>query len=293
MPTYHRPASLEEACSLLAELGPEALALAGGTDIVPDIRRGAKRPQHLVSLRDLSELRGIRIEGEEIRIGALSTVAEIRAADPLEVVRPELLEAIEVFASPQIRSRATIGGNLCTAASCSDLVPLLMAVGSRVQVVGPDGERDISLEDFFEDVRVTALGPGEIVVDVVVPVRKSGEGACYETFGLRAAAFITVAGVAAAVKVDGETCRSARVVLSAVAPTPVLVPKAGEILIESSLEDAALAAAGRAAREAARPISDIRGSAEHRRELVEVLTVRALHIAGDRARGRVDQGEGS
>lgn len=284
VPTYHRPSSLEEACSLLAELGPEALALAGGTDVVPDIRRGAKRPEHLVSLRDLDELHGIRIDDGQVRIGALVTAAEIGDADVLQSARPELPEVVDVFASPQIRNRATIGGNLCTAAACSDLVPLLMAVGARLVVVGPGGSREIAVEEFFEDVRLTVLSAGEIVVAVVVPARQAGEGAHYETFGMRAAAFITVAGVAAAVHLDGDTCSRARVVLSAVAPTPMLVPAAGAALVGGGLDDEAIERAAAAARQASLPISDIRGSAEHRRELVEVLTRRAVHAAAAKAR---------
>jgi len=284
VPTYHRPSSLDEACGLLASLGPEALALAGGTDIVPDIRRGTKRPQHLVSLRDLAELRGVRVDDGLIRIGALTTAADIGAAEVLRMARPELLEAIEVFGSPQVRNRATIGGNLCTAAACSDLVPLLMAVGARVSVAGPDGRREIAVEDLFADVRLTVLSAGEIVVDVMIPARRAGEGAHYETFGMRAAAFITVAGVAAVVHLEAEICARARVVLSAVAPTPMLVPVAAEALIGTALDDDAIDEAARAARQAAQPISDIRGSAQYRRELVEVLCRRALRAASEKAR---------
>lgn len=281
--TYHRPASLQEACALLAELGPEALPLAGGTDVVVDMRRGARSPRHLVSMRDLAELRGIRRDGDMVRLGALCTPAEIGAAAVLHEARPELLEAAGVFGTPLIRSRATLGGNLCTAAACGDLPPLLLALEAIVVVASNKGRREVALENFFKDVRTTTLSPGEIVVEVRVPARRPGEGARYETFGLREAAFITVAGVAVALRLEGETCRNARVVLSAVAPTPLLVPVAGAKLIDGALDDAALSAAAREARRAARPISDVRGSAEHRRELVEVLALRALRAARERS----------
>lgn len=284
MLTYHRPASLAEACGLLGELGPDAMPLAGGTDIVPDIRRGTKTPDHLISLRDVPELRGIRVDCGSLRIGALTTPAEIAAAEPVRSVRPELLEAVANFGSPQIRSQATLGGNLCTAASCGDLAPLLMALGAKVVLAHPGGQRETPLEKFFTDVRATALGPSEIVVEVIVPPKGPGQGAHYEAFGLRAAAFITAAGVATVVRLEGENCRGARVVLSAVAPTPLLVPEAGSILSGRTFDDTAIAEAARAARDAASPISDIRGSAAHRKELVEVLTRRALRAAGEKAR---------
>jgi carbon-monoxide dehydrogenase medium subunit len=158
-----------------------------------------------------------------------------------------------------------------------------VAFGATVVVASGKGRREVALEKFFKDVRTTTLAPGEIVVEVKVPARRPGEGARYETFGLREAAFITVAGVAAALKVEGGTCTSARVVLSAVAPTPLLVPAAGAGLIDGRLDGAAIGTAAGEARKAARPISDVRGSAEHRRELVEVLALRALYAARERA----------
>jgi len=278
---YHRPASLGEACELLARFGGDALPLAGGTDVVVDLRRGARSPLHLVSLRDLEELRGIRVEDGALRLGALTTPAELAASSELASARPELLDAVRVFAAPQVRNTATLGGNLCTAAACGDLPPLLIALGAQVRLAGPDGERTLPLEELFADVRQTVLAPGEILVDVSVPVRGPGEGARYEAFGRRAATFITVAGVAAALRLEGGTCRRARVVLSAVAPTPLLVP---QTLEGGAVDDAAIDRAAVAARAAALPISDVRGSAEHRRDLVETLARRALLAARERAR---------
>jgi carbon-monoxide dehydrogenase medium subunit len=269
--TYHRPASLAEACRLLEELGDGALLLAGGTDLVADLRRGARDPRQVVSLRDLADLQGIRLEGGRLRIGALSTPAQIAASEPVRSARPDLLDAVEVFATPQVRNRATIGGNLCTAAACGDLTPLLLALDAVAVVEGTKGRREIPMDDFFRTVRSTNMLPGEILVEILVPARRPGEGARYEAFGMRAAAFITVAGVAAAVRLEGEVCRGARVVLSAVG------------LAGRKLDEAAMAEAALLAREAALPISDGRGSAEHRRDLVETLTVRALQAARERA----------
>jgi CO/xanthine dehydrogenase FAD-binding subunit len=281
---YHRPASLSEACALLSKLGPEALPLAGGTDVVVDLRRGLKQPRHLVSLADLEELQLIVVEKGELRIGASITPARLEASEIVGSARPELLDAVGVFGTPQVRNRATIGGNLCSAASCGDLAPLLVALRGRAVVAGPEERRELPLEEFFGDHRRTVLERGEILIEVVVPAKSPGEGAAYRVFGLRAANYITVAGVAAFVQLEKGVCKQARIALGAVAPTPVLVPAAAERLVGSPLDETVIAKAAQAAREAAAPISDVRGSAEHRRELVEALCVRALRAAEGRAR---------
>jgi len=194
------------------------------------------------------------------------------------------MDALGVFGTPQVRHRATVGGSLCTAASCGDLAPLLVALNARVTLATSDGIREVSLADFFGDHRETAVEPGEILTEVVVPIRASGEGASYQTFGLRKANFITVAGVAAYLRFEGERCAEARIALGAVAPTPLLVPGAAEILRGQLLDEERVEKAAAAAQEAAIPISDVRGSAEHRKELVRALCKRALDTAEGRAR---------
>ena len=286
---YHRPNSLAEACQLLRELGPGALALAGGTDVLVDIRRGSKRPRHLVSLGALSDLGEVMVDGSFLRIGALLTPARLEASAAVKDQRPELLDSIQAFGTPQVRHRATLGGSLCTAASCGDMAPLLMALGARVVLGGCEARRELSLTEFFKDHRKTALRPGEILVEVAVPVRRPGEGAAYEAFGRRAANFITVAAVAAFLRVQEGICSEARIALGAVHPTPIPVPQAEAVLSGSRLEEAAVREAAGVARNAAAPISDVRGSAEHRRELVEALCMRAIR----RAQNRAMAGEGA
>jgi CO/xanthine dehydrogenase FAD-binding subunit len=280
---YHRPSSVPEACQLLLELGPQALPLAGGTDVLVDIRRGAKRPRHLVSLAELEELRGMDAADGEWRIGALITPAQLEASKSLCSARPEFLDVVGVFGSPQVRRRATVGGSLCTAASCGDLAPLLVALDARVELVGPEGRRELALEAFFSDHRNTRLGPGELLVKVIIPVREEGDGAAYQAFGLRAENFITVAGVAASLRMEEGVCTRARLALGAVAPTPVLVPGVEERLLGGEVGEGVIRDVALAARAASAPISDLRGSAEHRRELVEALCERALHSARERA----------
>jgi len=248
-----------------------------------DLRRGTKKPRHLVSLSGLTELRDIVLDGDEIRIGALVTPAEMDGSEAIASVRPELLDAIRVFGTPQVRYRATIGGNLCTAASCADLAPILLALRARIVLTGPVGSREMPVEEFFGDHRKTVLRNGHVLSEVVLPVRGVGEGAAYEAFGLRATNFITVAGVAAFVGMDKGVCNGVRLALGAVAPTPVLVPGIAERLVGGNLDDEDLASAGALAAATAQPISDIRGSADHRRELVAELSMRALESARERA----------
>ena len=280
---YHRPSSLAEACRLLRELGSAGLPLAGGTDVIVDLRRGAVEASQLVSLADVNEMRGIRHEGDALRIGALTTPAALEASELVRTHRPELLEIVEVFGTPQVRNRATVGGNLCTAASCADMAPLLVALGTRAAIVKGEERSELDLNEFFNDHRRTVLEPGMLLVEVIVPIRRASEGASYETFGLRAANFISVAGVAATITLEDQRCRTARLVLGAVAPTPLRVPEAEAKLEGSTLDVELLREAARTASLAAAPISDVRGSAEHRRELVSVLAMRALTSAWERA----------
>jgi carbon-monoxide dehydrogenase medium subunit len=222
-------------------------------------------------------------EDGEWRIGALVTPDQLEASERVRSIRPELLDAVGVFGSPQVRRRATVGGSLCTAASCGDLAPLLVALGARVVVAGPGGRRELSLEGFFSDHRATRLERGEILVTVIIPPHLPGEGASYQAFGLRAENFITVAGVAAFLRMEEGFCTQERVALGAVAPTPILVPGLEELLVGGQVGDRIIRDVARTARAEAAPISDLRGSAEHRRELVEALCVRALQRARERA----------
>jgi len=219
----------------------------------------------------------------EWRIGALITPADLEASESVRSLRPELLDAVGVFGSPQVRRRATVGGSLCTAASCGDLAPILVVLDAKVELEGPRGRRELSLEGFFDDHRSTRLEPGEILVKVILPAVSLGEGAAYRAFGLRAENFITVAGVAAFLRMEEGFCTQARVALGAVAPMPVLVPGVEECLVGAEVGETVIRDVARAARAAAAPISDLRASAEHRRELVEVLCIRALRTAREMA----------
>jgi CO/xanthine dehydrogenase FAD-binding subunit len=237
----------------------------------------------MVSLTGLTELRAITKEDDSVRIGALVTPAELEESEAIASARPELLDAVRVFGTPQVRNRATIGGNLCTAASCADLLPILLALDAQVVVTGPVESKVLSVGDFFGDHRKTVLRNGYLLSEIVLPARLPGEGAAYEAFGLRATNFISVASAAAFLRVEEGSCAEARIALGAVAPTPVLVGGVEEHLVGRALDEDAFSYVARLASEAAKPISDIRGSAEHRRELVIELSFRVLEKARERA----------
>jgi carbon-monoxide dehydrogenase medium subunit len=285
--TYHRPRSLEEACRLGLELGREARFFAGGTELLVDFRHRRDAATHLISLRDLRELAGIAA-GEDggLRIGAMATLADLTES-PLVAKRfPVLKEAALTMAGAQIRNQGTIGGNFCRAVSCADTPPVCIVGDARVRLVGPDGKRDLRAEDFFTGPRQTVLAPGELLFEILIPPQPPRSGASYQRFTLRRGQALAVAAVAARLALDDAgKIADARVGLTAVAPTPLLAKGCmGRLPGKPPGKAVFTEAAGEAAAEA-KPIDDLRGSEAFRRELVEVLTVRALEVCVERAGG--------
>jgi carbon-monoxide dehydrogenase medium subunit len=285
--TYHRPRSLEEACRLGRELGLEARFHAGGTELLVDFRHRRDAATHLISLRDLRELAGIT-EGENggLRIGGMATLADLTES-PLVAERfPVLKEAALTMAGAQIRNQGTIGGNFCRAVSCADTPPVCIVGQASVRLVGPDGERTLPAEDFFTGPRQTVLAPGELLVEILIPPQPRRSGASYQRFSLRRGQALAVAAVAARLVLDGPgRIADARVGLTAVAPTPLLAVACMSRLRGEPPGEAVFAEAAAEAAAEAQPIDDLRGSEAFRRELVEVLTIRALEACVERADG--------
>jgi len=277
---YYAPESLEEAIGLLARLGPSAMVLAGGTDILVKMKNGLLAPSALVSLKNLHELRRIRWEdGRGLVIGALATHNEICNSQAVQEHFPSLAEAAHKLANNQIRNRGTIGGNLVNAIPSADLPPILMALRAYVALAGPDGSRTVQVENFFTGVSACAIAPArEILTEVVVPPQET-TGSTYIKFGLRRSGALAVVGVAAAVVMEGDTVRDVRICLGAVYKTPARAVQAEQVLIGKRWTVELLEQAGRTAVGCCLPISDIRGSAEYRRDLVRILTRRALKRA--------------
>jgi carbon-monoxide dehydrogenase medium subunit len=280
----HEAATLEEASAVLGRYGPDARMLAGGTDLLVDLKTGRFGAGHLVSLQRIESLRGVTESDGDLRIGALTTITQLGNSPIVRRAFSPLLDATSRMAAPQIRNVATVGGNIASAVPCADLPPILTALKASVELWSPSGRRVVPLDSFFVGARQTVMGDEEILTAVVVPGFGPGFGAAYARFQLREGNAIAVAGVAAGLTLGGDgTIVGARIVLGAVAPIPKLVRSAGDELVgRRPGEDAFRAAAG-AAMKAAEPISDVRGSAEYRRELVGVLTRRALAAAGRRA----------
>lgn len=274
---YYAPTSLNEALGLLAEQGGRARALAGGTDLLLKMRAGRLVPGCLINIKRLPELRGLSYDATQgLRLGALTTVAEIMASPDVCSRYPALAHAAATMASVQIRNLATVGGNLCNAAPSADLAPPLIALGAQAHIAGPRGERSVALEDFFTGPGQTVLADDELLIRVTVPPPEAGLAAVYLKHTPREAMDIAIVGVAAAVAWSDGVCASARIVLGAVAPTPLVAQEAGEALIGRPLEEEYIAEAARRAAQAARPIDDVRASAWYRREMVGVLVRRAL-----------------
>lgn len=280
---YHRPSSIRQACELGGQLGAEARYLAGGTDLLIDLKQRRVQLQHVVSLDALSELREIKVDGSGVRIGALVTLTQIAESEVVREHAPALAEAILTMAAVQIRNRATIGGNFCAAVPCADTPPVCIAYGGSVRLVSASAERTVASEAFFLMPRRSVLEPGELMTEVILPLRRSGRGAAYARFSRRRSMSLAVAAVAACVDIAGGVIASARIAMTSVAPTPFVAGESSALLAGKAPSDDLIHKAAQAAASEARPISDLRGSAAYRRDLVEVLARRALRTAIDRA----------
>jgi carbon-monoxide dehydrogenase medium subunit len=283
---YAAPASLTEAASLLARNG--ARALAGGTDIIVQVRENRRDLDLLVDLKNVPELNTLSFDVKEgLVLGA--AVPCYRVAEHPEVRRryPGLVDGVSLIGGVQIQSRASVGGNLCNASPAADAIPALIALGASAVIADPKGTRKtIPVEKFCTGPGRTVLGPGELLVQLQVPTPPPSSSSAYLRFIPRNEMDIAVVGAGVALVLDSrKTCVSARIALGAVAPTPLLVPEAGDALAGSPLAEADIERAAALARAAARPISDMRGSADYRRHLVGVLVKRALRIALQRAKG--------
>jgi len=284
---YHKPKTVEEACRLL-EQKENAAALAGGTDVLVEIKKGLRHSDNLVSLSALDELKEINKDENNLYIGAGATHNTVKNSPLIKDEFQSISEAASLIGSDQIRNTGTIGGNLCTGASCCDMAPVLIAFNAGVELVSLKGNRTVGLKDFFQFHKQTMIEKGEIMTKVIIPVPGNGVGIRFEKFGLRDAAAISVASAAVMIKTDGDKCLNALVVVGAVAPVPKISGKAEEKLIGTNINDlinntSVLEQTGKAAVEDSLPIDDIRGTANYRRRLIAVLIKRAVIKAAQRA----------
>lgn len=282
--TIHRPGTVAEACGLLRAHGESAKVIAGGTDLLLELKHEIKSFEHLVSLSGLDDLKKITTRNGELRIGALVTLAGVASSEAVRKHTPVLAEAAASMASTQIRNMGTIGGNVANALPSADLPPSLIAAGATAVIAGPGGERTVALENFFVGPRETVLKQGEVLTQIVVPTAPGNTGLAYEKMMLRGVNALAVAGVVARITLDGAILKNGLLVLNAVAPTAMVARAASALLVGGRPGEELFARAAKKAAEESRPISDIRGSEQYRRELVEVLSRRSLQRAYDRAK---------
>lgn len=283
-PDIVEPSTIKDALQALSR--PGAVPLAGATDLIPAIRKGEIKPRLLVNLKQLPDASGIRRARTGIWIGALTPVADLLESTVIAKGCPLLVEVARDFGSPQIRSLATVGGNLCNAAPSADLALPLLVLDARVQVRGARGLRALDLCDFFRGVNKTILRRGEILAAILIPRPRVRTGAAHAKLGVRQAMDLAFAAVAAGLRLraDGRTCDQARIALGAVAPIPMRARKAEAILEGQPVTAALIRTAAAAAAAEARPVTDLRASAEYRRDMTATLAGRVLQQALRRAK---------
>jgi aerobic carbon-monoxide dehydrogenase medium subunit len=282
---YEAPETLDTAVALLAGARGDARVLAGGTDLLVQMRADVLDPELIVDIKKIPETRAVAQEKGGWRVGAAVTGAELKENAALRRAWPGVVEAANLIGSTQIQGRATMGGNLCNGSPAADSVPALIAAGAVATVAGPKGRRDIPVEDVMLGPRKLSLAKGEFIVSFFLPPRAKGSGDAYLRFIPRTEMDIAVVGAGVNLTVDGKgVITAARVSLGAVAAKVLLVPAAAQAIVGSSLDRPAQDRLEAAARAACQPIDDKRGTVEFRTQVAGVLTRRAALIAIERAK---------
>jgi len=276
------------AVALLAEHGPAVKVLAGGTDLLVELKHGSHAPQVVLDITRAADLRGISLSDAGLRIGALVTHTEIMRSPLIREHLPALVDAAHTIGAVQTRNLGTLGGNLVTCVPSMDSGPALVALEAQVTVAGPGGRRAMSITDFFVGPRKTCLKHDELLVEIVIPRQNVGKPTDFLKFGLRKGQALALVNVASSVWVEKGVFKAPRIALGAVAPTVIRAPQAEAYLEGKPITTEAMSEAGRIAAGEARPISDFRASAGYRRDLIAVLTRRTLENACARARRQGD-----
>ena len=285
---FTTPKTLDEAVQVMASKGDRARALAGGTDLLVQLRGGRRSADLVVDVKDIPELNEISYSPDSgLTIGAAAPCYRIYQNEDVVSKYPGLVDSASLIGSIQIQGRASFGGNLCNSAPSADAIPPMIALGAVANIVGANGTRQVAVEDFCTGPGRNVLEAGEILVSINVPAPKAGSGANYLRFIPRNEMDIAVAGVGSAVVLDdsGQNFVSARIALASVAPTPVFCQEAGASLAGKPVSDDSIEEAARLAMADAKPITDMRGTIRQRVHLVGVLTRRTLNNAVRRARG--------
>jgi carbon-monoxide dehydrogenase medium subunit len=281
---YHRPKSVSEAVAMLADLGEEARPLAGGHSLIPMMKLRIAAPEHLIDLGGIGDLKGIRADGADIVIGAMTTQHELIGSDLLASKVAILRETALVIADPQVRYVGTLGGNVANGDPGNDMPAVMLCLGASYHVTGKAGERRIAAREFYQGAYFTALEPGEIVTAIRIPVPPAGHGSAYQKLKRKIGDYATAAA-AVVLTVDGSgSIGSCSVGLTNVAETPLWAEDAAKILVGSKLDPATVKKAVAAAEAITSPASDRRGTPQYRTKMAGVMLARALARAKERAR---------
>jgi carbon-monoxide dehydrogenase medium subunit len=279
------PRSVDEALRVLSDRGPDAKLLAGGTDLLPQMKNGLLKPACVIDLSGVARVKTLKSEAAGLRVGAAVPARALERDATARSTYTALSESAALVGSVQVRNLATLGGNLCNAAPSADMAPPLLALDAEAVIVGPKGERRMPFADFFTGVRRTVLAADEMLVEIVVPAPGPRSGGNYLRHTPRRELDIAVVGVAAQLTLANGVCSKARIALAAVAPVPLRARQAEQALEGKPVTPEAIERAAELAVGVAKPISDQRGSADYRRHLVRVLTRRTLRTALTRAGG--------
>lgn len=282
---YYSPRTLDEAIALLQKHGPDAKLLSGGQSLIPMMKLRLVSPEYIVDINRIPDLDYISEDGGQLKIGALAREHEIESSDVVKKRLPILSDTAKVIADPLVRSQATICGNLAHGDPANDHPATMLALGASVVATGPKGKREIAIEDFFPALFTTALEPEEILTEIRIPFPPPRSGGAYLKLERKVGDFAT-AGVAVQLTLDDSgTCTRAGIGLTNVGLTPIKAKQTEAFLVGKKLDDAAIQKAAEIAASESQPMDDIRGSADYKRDLVRVLTERALATAVSRAKG--------
>ena len=282
---YFSPRTLDEAIGLLQKLGPDAKLLSGGQSLIPMMKLRILSPQHIVDINRIPGLDYISENDGHLRIGALAREHQLETSEVIDTKLPILADTAKFIADPLVRSQATVCGNLAHGDPANDHPATMLALGAKVVATGPNGQREIALEDFFPGLFTTALEPEEILTEIRIPLPPAKSGGAYLKLERKVGDFAT-AGVAVQLTLDDAgNCSKAGVGLTNVGMTPIKATKTEAFLAGKTLDEATINEAAAIAASESQPMDDIRGSAEYKRDLVRVLTGRALTRAIERAKG--------
>lgn len=284
---YAAPTDLDEAVGLLAKAGDRAKLLAGGTDIIVQLREGLRTADVVIDVKKIPELGRLEYSPQTgLQLGACVACWQIYEDATIAAAYPALAQAVRIIGGWQIQSRASVGGNLCNSSPAADSIPALMAHGAAAHLIGPDGRRSVPVAEFCTGPGQNVLRTGELLVALTLPPSHAGSGSAYQRFIPRNEMDIAVVGAGSWLQLDESRNRitAARIGLAAVGPTPRFAQQASEFLAGKEPTEANFAAAGELAKQVATPISDMRGPAEYRMQLVGVLTRRTLAAAAEHAR---------